>query len=702
MVTAAGCERTAPPGRRIITPQRTYDRKTAAVGWAFVDGFVPAVVAAYNILQTHEVALLEAFPLGSATNALLFAGPVAEVRGATDKKWLMGEEVLGRFYKRKPLLGTACIDGPSDHLWSVMRDLKPMEIPDIDPVGERLTLAMVESLRVAPYLEGMEVVGRRDGLVNVGMFNSGSRHITNVYLGELDVAKEAKFAAKDHIRALMAGKKIDGEYDGSWFLVLGPEHHDLLFLLPWNSNPRPVQDVSGLNSYLAIESPRLATLLGAVNAAAWKASVAVIAPIELGSGTETAMLVSPNEDAVNEAAEAVTALEKNRTGDSSLLNVRVFHRPKAIFAANMAELSPAPPQFDMTGLSLGAVDTRDRGPLYDAVHELRRHADCRYIGMRKTGSRQAAMYFAGPQDEVEAALDDIEERAENEKGKKERCGELLATRIIENPHKQALLTLPWQKPSQHYTEAPASQLISNPYYKPGDPFAFVETLGMSHGLAIANYLFHEGVAPVSLYGVGSGLKVFHFAAEDYDLLTELLAWERLENNACYGMKHARDEDDGLNRMLVNVASYAEPGPIWQMIDQQQPVPSELYNRLLAKDVGVGVITMRGVDPTLYFLDQLKYFGVDLWGIEKTGGLHMTAAIWGSLGQIRDAIEQLSVQLNKLHAQEIIIELEHLKEDDPARQYKMQELYGWTRTWKVISNPHPNLAFFLPRGLRVGV
>lgn len=670
----------APVGHKLITPQRTYNRGTAAIGIVELDGAVPFTVAAYSILQKHEVAMLRPFLLGSATGALVFAGDVAEVRGATDPDWLMQEEILGRFHKRKPLVGTTCFEGPSAQLWSVMQDLKPMEIPDLGLIEDRLTLAMVECLRIGPYLEAMEIVGRREGIVPIGSFNFGSKHQSFFFAGEQGLATEAKFAAKDHVRALMAAQAIDGEYDGSWYLVLGQEHHDLQFLLPWDSNPRPFKDVQGLDSYLAIETQGLTAFFQAVNAAAWRSSVMAIAPQELGSGTETAMLVSAQEDAVNEAAEAVEnigSLGNNLKGESSLINVRCFHHPKGIFGANMSELIPATPLFDMAGLSLGLVDVRDRGGLYDAVHELRRHDDCRYIGMRKIGSRRAFMTFAGPQDEVAAALEDIKERAERELVKTERCGELFATGIIENPNEQVLRLLPWQKPSRYFTEVPENHVISAPYYEPGDPFAFVETLGMSHGLKIANYLMHEGVTPLSVYGVGSGLKVFHFTAKDYDLLTELLSWKRLNENACFGMSHTADAKDGLDRMLVNVATYAEPGPIWQMVDHQQPVASELYQRLLAKEVGVGLITLRGMNPTLFFLDQLKEYGVDLWGIQKSGGLHMTPAIYGPLGQVRDAIDEISA--------------------------KMLPIYkDLVRTWAVISNPHPNLAFFLMRDFRVNV
>ena len=129
-----------------------------------------------------------------------------------------------------------------------------------------------------------------------------------------------------------------------------------------------------------------------------------------------------------------------------------------------------------------------------------------------------------------------------------------------------------------------------------------------------------------------------------------------------------------------MASYSEPGPIWDIVDHQQPVPAEMMARLAQGNNAVGVVTVRGMIPTLYFLDQLKEYGVNLWGIEKSGAQHMNIAIYGPLDQVTAAIKGDSGIIG-----------------DMLSQYAEQ-----TRTWAVIGNPHPNLAFFLPRAIRVGV
>lgn len=652
-----------------ISPIRTYSRKTAALGLIEFDGATPFTVAAKAILEKHEVAFLKPLLLGSGTGTLVVAGPVEEVRGATDRDWLMQPEVVGKFHKKKPLIATHCFDNPSQALWQVMQDIEPIEAPPIDLTGDQLTLGVFEDLRIVPFLESLEHIGRWSGLTYIGFMNFGSQHKSLFFCGDQHVVEDAKWATKDFIRELMAQDAIEGEYDGSWFLNLDQTHHDLIFLLPWQSNPRPYADTLGQDSYLAIETAGLVDFFKGVNQAAWRADVTAIAPRELGSGTETAILTSPEEDHINDAFAAIEGLPR-------LLNVRRWHKPKKIFGAHMTEPKVVNPAFDMTGLSNGLVDTRDRGGLYDAVHDLRLH-DVRFIGSRKIGSRRAFMTFSGEQAEVEAAIADIEARAERELTKPERCGELFATDVLKNPHEQALKLLPWQVQAPYLSAAPEGQELSDPYYEPGDPFAFVEGLGMTHGLVIANMLFHEGVTPVSVYGVGSGLKNFHFTAKDYDLLRELLDWDYLVSNICAHLPHTYDAEDGLGRMLVNVNTYAEPGPIWQLIDHQVPVEKGVIDRLRQNDVAVGLFTTRGMNLTLYLLDQLKNYGVDLWGIQKSGGLHMTTAIYGPLGQVHAAVNELPDKLRRLD-------------------------YDLTRTWALISNPHPNLAFLLPRDLRVGV
>jgi microcompartment protein CcmL/EutN len=403
--------------------------------------------------------------------------------------------------------------------------------------------------------------------------------------------------------------------------------------------------------------------------------------IELGSGREIGVLTSSHTGKIEAAAnrEAIVgACTRTANGEKSLINIQVFHRPEDIFGAFMTELTPTQPRFDMAGLSVGLVDTVDRGLLYDALHILRKY-DVQLIGTRKLGSLQAFMAFAGPQAQVEAALAEIGKDAEDKITAKQRKGELYSLGIIEHPDEQILRLLPWQ-PASEYVITPGEGLVVPAHYyeydpaNPGSqPLAFFETLGLAHQIAIANaVLQNTGVSFVSRYGVGSGLEVFHWAFPEYEKIKRIVTPEFLAG-ACAGMPNT-------DSMLLNAVAYAQPGPaMWQVVEHLKPIPAEVRAKLSRpKDVSLGVFTARGMHATLFFLDQLKHYNVRLWGVQKSGGLLMSSVVYGKHADVRAAIERLSAQMI-------------LGIADPK-----------TTSWTVIGNPHPDLVFALMRSIRMGV
>lgn len=732
---------------RIIYPRCRYPKGKVAIGIVEVDGAVPYTVAAKRIIETYNVAFYKPLLLGSGTGTLVFGGSPADVKDATDPAWLMRNDVLGIFYKRKPLIGTQCFENPGDVLVSVIQELSPVEAPPAPMflTEEALTLCIFETLRAGPYFHAQEFIGRFQGegeLRNIGDINFGSKHRSWFYAGPQGLAYDAKMAAKEYIRALTKAG-LAGEYDGSWYLNLKDVHHDLIFILPWANNPNilpfkpapkpfisPFEERTAAQlSYFFIETQGVAANLQAIDAAAKKAVVISLEPELLGSGTRTAIGMAENEDSINEAVADVLRLnaEKrigmNFKGESSVLNVFGLHHPKRLQAERMVGLEPASPRFDMTGLSLLIVDTVKRGSIYDAAHVLVDHPDVRVVGVTKEGSEMASLIAAGKLPAVQAAKAAMETRIRAELGKPERCGALYAIADIPQPHEQVLRGLPWQKNKPYIAEPPEGQVLSYPYYKfdpnaGGPPFANVEVRSLAHGLVIADAALREGVVPVSRYSVGASLVNFHFTAETHALLTHVFEWDKLLK-VCGDMPYTCAADDGLDRMLLNVAAYPQPGPIWDIIDHQQPVPEEAIRQLGKKDMAIGVITVRGVVPTLYFLDQLKNYAVEA-DIEKTGGQHITIILKGVLDQVTDAIKGTSVRkggegsiverMLSLHDQFDIRMVEYLKKlkEEERKElakydydaYKM--LSGQTRTWAVIGNPHPNLAFFLPRGNRIGL
>lgn len=734
---------------RLVYPRRAFRRDAGAIGLIEVDGMVPYTAAAKCILDKHDVGFCKPLMLGSGTGTLMIAGSVAEVRGATDPAWLMSHGVLGKYYKQRPLIGTMCFERPSESLLDTTFALDPVEDPPAPffMVEQELTLVVFETLRAGPYFRALEFVGNYmgdGGLFSIGNYNMGSKHRSFMYAGEQGLAFDtAKMAAKAYIRKLTDEGKLAGLYDGSWGFNLRRElNEDLVFVLPWPGNPNmlPAKKApKGFSSPFSgrmrrnlpsffVETEGVGPSLQAVDAAAKKANMVFLAPELLGSATRTIWGVSPTEEDVNQAAAEVMRLNAqkllgvNVAGGNTLINAFVIEQPKSLLAEKMAALEPITPRFDIPeGSALAVFDVTMRGTLYNVAHVLRGHPGVQVVGTSKEGSERDSLTVAGPQAEVEAAIADVKRTVPEECKKQGRSGQLFAITVIVEPHEEALRSLQWQKRAKYLAEAPEGRLLSTPYYQYDEesgrpPFANVEVRGLAQGLVIANAVLHEDVVPVSRYSVGASLVDLHFTAEDYELLLRVFDWNNLLR-ICQDMPNTYSSEDGLDRMLLNTETYANPGPIWDIIDHQTPVQAEAMARLANDDAAVGVVTVRGMIPTFYFLDQLKNYGVELWGMEKSGGQHMTIAIYGSLAQVRAAVSgndskpgnpegiignmlELQGQLDPRMAE--VMKDEANKE---LRQYGYGDyrmLSGQTRTWAVIGRPHRNLVFFLPRGLRVGV
>ncbi len=649
-------------------------RKNAAIGILEFNAATPAMVAAKWILENYNVALLQPCILGSGTITLIIAGSVEDVSRATDKNRLMpdNDSVVGIFHKANPIIGTQCFAGPSKALWDVMREIGAVPADAVDLAGEEFTLGIFEAQGMTAFLEALRYLRKEGDVQYIGHRDVGSQHLSGYFYGEHGQVKHTKFDAKTHIRTLVGDRKLKGSYHGSWFLdSLPPE---MMALLPWKPSPRPFK---GENSFLVLETCGLTALTTAANDALWRGGK-LIGAQEFGSGREAWVLHSSSVEDINMAGDKDAierACAKNPNGAESLINVRTFHRPEELFGEQMSELEPSTPRFSMRGLSIGLVDTVHRGLLYDALDILKKY-NVRFIGTRKLGARQAFMCFAGKQADVEMALDEIAKDAEQKLAREERTGELYSLGIIANPHEELLRVLPWQSLSKFIEGAPAGYTLPEPYYSPLDPFAVVETVGLAQQIAIANaILHHTGISPVSTYSVGSGLEIWHYASRQLDYLREVTTKDFLFR-ACEGMQNNHD-------MILNAVPYARSRVLWQAVDHVQPMPVDLMQRLSAPGVALGAVTVRGMHSAFFFLDRLKDYGeLNVWTMKKSGGKHVTDVIYGPQDQVRDAMSSIPKEMLDLQRQ--------------------GALSGETRSWVTLDNPHPELAFLLPRENRVGV